>query len=87
MEMSDYPPVSANVRYLTPRELSDLWKHSGLTAEELDNPMASEDPGKALAAIAWIITRRTHPDITLDEAWDVPISLDDAEPDPTNASS
>ncbi len=82
-----YPPVDVNIKYLTPRELTDLWKNAGLSAEDLDNPMAAEDPGQALAAIAWVVTRREFPDITLEEAWDVPISLDDDDVDPTNAGS
>jgi len=87
MSPAEYPPVDVNINHLTPRELSDLWKNAGLSAEDLENPMNAEDPGQALAAIAWIVTRRTFPDMTLEEAWDVPIALDGSAADPTNASN
>ena len=82
-----YPPVRADIQFLSARELKDLLANSGLNAADLDNPLAAEDPAAALAALAWIITRREHPDCTFDEAWDIPLILDDVPVDPTNASS
>lgn len=82
-----YEPVSLDIKYLTPRELKDIMDNAGMSAADLDNPMATEDPGKAMAAIAWVVTRRTHPGMTLEDAWDVPVALDEVPVDPTNASN
>jgi len=83
-----FAPVNVDIKFLTPRELSDIMSNAGLDASDLDNPLGAEDPGQALAAIAWVIRRREFPDLTLDESWDIPISLEDeAEVSPSNASS
>ena len=87
MTNSEYPPVNVDIKWLTPRELSDIMANAGLSADDLDNPMDAEDPGRALVAIAWVITRREFPNLTLEDAWDIPISLEDTPVDPTTASS
>ncbi len=87
MPESKYPPVDVDIKWLTPRELKDIMDNAGLSADDLDNPMGADDPGRALAALAWVITRREFPDLTLDDAWDIPIDLDDNPVDPTSASS
>lgn len=82
-----YPPVDADIKWLTPRELKDVIDESGLSYVELADPMLADDPVAALAALAWVVTRRTFPDVTMEEAWDVPIDLNAPGPDPTNASN
>jgi len=84
--MSEYPPVSVDLKYLTPRELKDILKVSGMSSDALEN-MGEQGPD-ALAAIAWVITRRDFPDVTYEEAWDIRIDLGlETDVDPTSASS
>lgn len=80
-------PINVDVKYLTPRELKDIMDNSGLSGDDLENPMSAEDPGAALAAIAWVVARRDNPDLTLEDAWDIPIALEDKPPDPISANS
>ena len=87
MSEPKYPPVNVDIKYLTPRELKTIMDTVGLSADDLDNPSAASGP-EALAAMAWVITRREYPDVTLDEAWDIRVDLTgELDVDPTNASN
>lgn len=85
--MPNYPPVSVDLKFITAREMRDLREKAGLSTEEINNPLAADEPERAMAAFAWVVTRRDHPDVTFDDAWDIPISLVSEEPDPTSANS
>ncbi len=86
-EKQKYPPVNVNLKFLTPNEVRALIVDAGVSSDDIAFPMGSEDPGKALAGLAWMVTKRDYPDVTLEEAGDIPIDLTEVPVDPTTASS
>jgi len=88
--MAKYPPVKPDMKLLSPRDMRDLRVEGGLTPAEIGDPMSAAEPEKAMAALAWIITRRDHPECTIEEAWDIDFDFDlggGPAVDPTTAGS
>lgn len=74
-----------DLNVLTVREIMQIEEMTGGSVMELFN--GSQPMGKALHAVAYIMGRRENPDLTMDEALDIEVSLADQEPpDPPEAA-
>jgi hypothetical protein len=67
--MSD--KLQVNMDDLTFRELDQIRKLAGAPLEEL---MAGEDQALGLVAIVCVMQRRTIPDFSLDDAWEMRVA-------------
>jgi hypothetical protein len=78
--------IQVDIKRLAPREISLIEEHTGYTArkwESDDCPM-----GKLSEAMAYVMLRRRHPEMTAKELWalagNTVVEAVDAPVDPTN---
>lgn len=81
----DLGVLTVDMSSLKVREIEDLEEAIGASIEVAFAPGAPR--GRALRALAWVITRRTDPEFTLEQAGELTVQLAVEEPDPPAASA
>jgi hypothetical protein len=73
-------------RRLSFRDMIEASEASGVDAVDIQN-LTGIARIRALAALAWVITRRTEPDLTYDQVLDGRVEQPEASPSPLGAGT
>jgi len=85
--MSDVLSLSIDIDSMTLGEMETVEELTGLGLDEIGAAMSMPGPKvKILMALAYVVKRRTEPEITLDAIRAMRVELEDADPKESTAS-